>query len=749
VVRSTQKVLTAVVAGGVLVTSAGVSYADTIYNNLDNTIDAVAETMPLNAGGTNGTTQLYVTPANGDGKNGCNFTGSKTLGLDLRSSDPAVATVSPSSVTFTSCSDSKTLTITPLAGGSTTVSATQTSNDTNGTFSLAEVKFTVNVAAPTITNTAPTVSVAGVTGGASYNKGSVPTATCNITDAEDGNKSIPATLSDITGTYASDGIGSQTASCSYTDGGGLKASSSETYSIVDPSAPVIGYTLNPAAPDGLNGWYKGDVSLTWTVSEPQSPNSLSKTGCTDQLVAADQPATDYTCSASSAGGSADQQTVTIKRDGTAPSVTYTSATGTQGTNGWYTSDVEATFTGTDALSGPASATKTATSTGEGTAVAVLSPAFTDNAGNTAAAGTASNTFKIDSSVPNAPTASLSADSNGAGWHKDDVTVEFASAGDNGPSGVASCTADVPVNTETAGQVVSGTCTDNAGNVSATTRVTIKLDKTGPVISDTVTVAGTAGTNDWYTTDVDVTFTATDNLSGPATATQTVTSSGEGAKVSVSSPAFTDVAGNTTAAGAVTKTYKVDKTAPETPTFNGGPSGSYYFGSDPAAPTCTSTDAVSGLRDCVVTGGGTSVGEHSYTATATDNAGNVTTATLKYTVLAWTLKGFYAPVDMSGVWNTVKGGSTVPLKFEIFKGSTELTDTAAVKAFTQKTVACPGSSATVAEVELVTTGGTSLRYDTTAGQFVQNWQTPKSPGSCYTATMTTQDGSTITANFMLK
>jgi hypothetical protein len=60
-----------------------------------------------------------------------------------------------------------------------------------------------------------------------------------VTDAEDGNKSFAATLSAVTGTYASDGIGSQTASCSYTDGGRSTAEASKTYGIVDPSAPVI------------------------------------------------------------------------------------------------------------------------------------------------------------------------------------------------------------------------------------------------------------------------------------------------------------------------------------------------------------------------------------------------------------------------------------------------------------------------------------------------------------------------------
>ena len=102
-----------------------------------------------------------------------------------------------------------------------------------------------------------------------------------------------------------------------------------------------------------------------------------------------------------------------------------------------------------------------------------------------------------------------------------------------------------------------------------------------------------------------------------------------------------------------------------------------------------------------------------------------------------------------VWNSVKGGSTVPLKFEVFAGMTELTNTSAVTGFTAKTAPCPGSTAVVDEIELVTTGGTSLRYDTTGGPFIRNWQDPKKPGACTQAIATLQDGSTITANFTLK
>jgi hypothetical protein len=201
--------------------------------------------------------------------------------------------------------------------------------------------------------------------------------------------------------------------------------------------------------------------------------------------------------------------------------------------------------------------------------------------------------------------------------------------------------------------------------------------------------------------------------------------------------------------------KRDANAPLTPTFVGGPAdgGSYNFGSVPAAPTCSSSDTMSGLASCVVTGYSASVGGHSLTATATDNAGNTAMSGRSYTVLAWLLKGFYQPVDMPVVggpivWNTVKNGSTVPLKFEVFSGSTELTDVAAIKSFAVNQVSCANSSYEDV-IELTTTGGTVLRYDSTGGQFVQNWQTPKKAGNCYSVTMTTQDLSSITAWFKLK
>jgi endonuclease G, mitochondrial len=120
----------------------------------------------------------------------------------------------------------------------------------------------------------------------------------------------------------------------------------------------------------------------------------------------------------------------------------------------------------------------------------------------------------------------------------------------------------------------------------------------------------------------------------------------------------------------------------------------------------------------------------------------------FTVLPWTLSGFYQPVDMGGVWNTVKNGATVPLKFEVFAGSTELTNTSVVvQPLTATQSLCSGGPTD--DIEILATGGTALRYDTTAGQFIYNWQTPRKAGFCYVVTITLTDGSSLTGKIQLR
>jgi hypothetical protein len=149
--------------------------------------------------------------------------------------------------------------------------------------------------------------------------------------------------------------------------------------------------------------------------------------------------------------------------------------------------------------------------------------------------------------------------------------------------------------------------------------------------------------------------------------------------------------------------------------------------------------------------GTATASASYPGDANHLGG---TGSATFQILAWTLKGYYQPVDMNTatttVWNTVKNGSTVPLKFEAFASANEIVTTTALQAtFTVTGVSCPGSDAVTDDIEVTTTGGTTFRYDTTAGQFIQNWQTPKKAGACYNVTTTTLDGSKLSAWFILK
>src|SRR5262249_10234898 len=149
--------------------------------------------------------------------------------------------------------------------------------------------------------------------------------------------------------------------------------------------------------------------------------------------------------------------------------------------------------------------------------------------------------------------------------------------------------------------------------------------------------------------------------------------------------------------------------------------SYVF--DGNAKSATATTTPSGLTVGLTYNGSSTppAAVGSYTVVGTVNDTNyLGSATATLVIGAWRLTGFYSPVDMTTttpVWNTVKGGSTVPLKFNMFAGATELTSPSDVVGFIANGIVCSGGDAD--DIEFVTTGESALRYDPTARQFIQN------------------------------
>ncbi|HEY3550828.1 MAG TPA: PxKF domain-containing protein [Gaiellaceae bacterium] len=188
----------------------------------------------------------------------------------------------------------------------------------------------------------------------------------------------------------------------------------------------------------------------------------------------------------------------------------------------------------------------------------------------------------------------------------------------------------------------------------------------------------------------------------------------------------------------------------------------------AGATGTFTSSAVGTWTVNISGltlGGTDMGDYSLTMPTT--TANIT---------AWNAagKGFYAPVGIANtiftaapagpptvfsstanVWNTVKGGQTVPLKFNVFAGSVEKTGTdtftnLATAFQAAKMTSCTNAADTdPVDYTIVATGSTTLRYDTTGGQWIYNWQTPKvSQTTCYRTYVTFADGSSLEAFFQL-
>lgn len=497
--------------------------------------------------------------------------------------------------------------------------------DRLGAVDSAVVTVVVSNEAPVITSVASTSTPERATLTAAFTDAGVADAPWSYTiDWGDGSAVSTATVGTQGMTIAADHYyerpGAYTASAVVRDKDGAVSAPASTRVVVkDRTPPEITYAVTGT--EGLNGWYTSDVTVRWTIRDPES--EVTSAPCADVLLTANTTGSTVTCSATSEGGTA-TRAVTVKRDATPPVVTGVPS-GSLGAGGWYTGNVTVTWSAADE-GAPVSATPCEADIlirdSEGTT-------FTCSATNEAGlVGSATVTVKKDASTPTIDaivrgTAGLN------GWYTSDVALSWVIGG-VGPSGstaAASC-APQTLRADFAPTVFECAVTTGAG-VRAAGSTTVKRDATPPTLTPTVT--GPLGENGWYRGDVTVSWSARDGTS-PVTPVPCPTSTVVTDGTSSHTCTATNEAGLSTT---VQQTVKRDATPPVIE-YRGN-AGDYTVDQS-VVIRCTATDVTStlafnGCRDVIGDAYTFGVGTTTFSATAIDVAGLTSSARGTFTVRA--------------------------------------------------------------------------------------------------------------------
>ncbi|GAB1407455.1 hypothetical protein MASR1M8_13740 [Thermomonas brevis] len=493
--------------------------------------------------------------------------------------------------------------------------------------------------------------------------------------------------------------------------------------IADNSPPVIGYTLTPPTPDGNNGWYRSNVDVSWSVDDAESAIS-SKTGCTPSTLSTDSAGASYTCSATSAGGSASKTTPTLKRDATAPTISA-AATTTANPNGWYRGNVAVAFSCNDATSGIATCPATQTLATEGTAVSSTAATAQDNAGNTSAPSNVV-TVQIDRTAPTlAPTVSSASIPVGGS------AVVSPNAAD-ALSGLASASCGTPDTSTVGTRSVTCTATDKAGNTRSVSVPYTVVDVTAPVVTYTLSPAA-PNANGWYRGNVGVTWTVRDPESGVATQTgcaaSTVSSDTAGTRYTCTA---TNGAGLRTSVS--TPLIKRDSTPPAlAPVVSPNP----ILRNGTGNASANAADALSGIASQSCASVDTSIhGNRTLTCTATDNAGNTATAQADYVVQAGRMVSLLPAVPARALGGVVPFIPTV-LRWTVVDangvGVTGLRGT-----LTAVPLACPAWP--VSPINTYVRDPVEPMQDLGGGRYQATWTAPATArGKCWTLKIDLGDG----------
>lgn len=398
--------------------------------------------------------------------------------------------------------------------------------------------------------------------------------------------------------------------------GDTSAKSSLTYK-VDTIPPSV--SLSPSGTTGNNSWYVSPVVVSASGTDATSGLATLTLSCgSNPCTVAAEGATTLTASATDVAGNAASQNLTVRVD-TVPPTPLITLSGTSGKNGWYTSSVTATAGGNDATSGVASAEVQLDGGGWGSTAQVGEGVHTltfraaDVAGN--ASGEQSQVVRVDTTPP-AVAVLLPVPDGNNGWYRSSVRVN-GDASDTG-SGMADLRGQVnhggwqslPFSLDSDGVYqVTLEGEDVAGNTRQRS-AEVKLDSQPPALS--AGLSGTPGNNGWYVSEVQASPTASDLLSGMASArwradggswmsTPLLLTDG----VHVLELEGEDVAGNS---ATLQQVVRVDTTPPQTAFAVSGKEGRNGWYRSPAAVAVQAVDATSGVDQVVLEVNGAATNE---------------------------------------------------------------------------------------------------------------------------------------------
>jgi hypothetical protein len=333
-------------------------------------------------------------------------------------------------------------------------------------------------------------------------------------------------------TYTGTAVGDDTVTASVNVGGTTITSNAiglHWRPPVDTTPPLVSFTVTGGGPNvtcpssGVGmpppvshcGWYATPPTVHWTFTDPES-GILSTNACEDFILVADTPATGLpvACTVTNGDGLGITRTVFLQALTTPPSISVaTTVGGVPYAGGLTNQPVTVTFTCTHTAGAFAIQSCTSPSTvsaGDGTASTFTGTAVSlSGLSSTATTGP----IRVDTTAPSvtvAATTGTGAYSFGS-WVNTDVLLTFTCTD---ASGTPACPAPVTISSSQPSGVTV-TSKDIAGNVRTVTTGPIKIDRTPPVTTATLTGTQSGAA---YTLSVKVGLAATDAASGVATIT---------------------------------------------------------------------------------------------------------------------------------------------------------------------------------------------------------------------------------------